>query len=46
MQYSGRDFVVVKFGNIFVFSIYVSPSKPIGYFLEFLDELKRLLFNC
>jgi len=36
----GRDFVVAKFGYVYVVSVYVSPNEGLNYFLDFLDELR------
>lgn len=40
LSYAGRDFVAVKFSHMYVVSVYVSPSKDLDYFLDFLDELR------
>jgi len=40
LSHTGRDFVVVKFGQVYVVSVYVSPSERLNYFLDFLEELR------
>jgi len=29
----GRDFVAVKFGSVYIVSVYIFPNRDIGYFL-------------
>jgi len=40
LAFAGRDFVSVRFGPVYLTSVYVSPNTSVDYFLDFLDAFK------
>lgn len=42
LAHVGRDFVVAKFDRTYFASVYISPNRETGYYLETLDELRDL----
>lgn len=41
-----KDFVIVKVGEVYVTSVYVSPNKDVNYFADFLTDFKTFYVSA